>query len=253
VNVPIIPSIRILSPSNNQIFDTPNASITFDVTDFSIGAGQGEIHVQLDGGPEWKWSSLQPIILTNLTNGRHNLTLVLSDAGGNHRPNPEARAAVSFIVQLPVPPGLPDMDVSVSKILMSPAQPRSGDLIQFEAKIANIGDGTAGAFKLRFLIDGKLLEEQTVSRLQIGESITQKTQWRAVAGNHNLTVLVDPMNAITEKSERNNNATYNYNVESIDVPSQDNLWMYAGIGTGVILLVAIVVVLIIIKKKKQSP
>ncbi|HZD20989.1 MAG TPA: alpha/beta hydrolase domain-containing protein, partial [Burkholderiales bacterium] len=76
----------------------------------------------------------------------------------------------------------------------------------FSAQVSNPAvDGAAGV-KVRFLVDGVPVNEQTIAQLAAGASRTVSAQWPAAPGNHNVQVIVDPDDTISELDETNNTA-----------------------------------------------
>ena len=107
-------------------------------------------------------------------------------------------------------------DLLVADVQPLPGVPAPGEDVSFRATLRNVGRANAGAFTVRFFVDGDLhLGDVQVSGLARGAwtNVTSAT-WRAPGGTHNLNVQVDAMDTIREGSEWNNYAHRSLHVYS---------------------------------------
>ncbi|MBW8904414.1 MAG: hypothetical protein JF611_01825 [Betaproteobacteria bacterium] len=76
----------------------------------------------------------------------------------------------------------------------------------FSAQVRNTAPDGAAGVKVRFLVDGATVNEQTLAQLAAGASTTVSAQWSSTPGNHNVQVVLDPDDTISELDETNNSA-----------------------------------------------
>jgi hypothetical protein len=108
----------------------------------------------------------------------------------------------------------PDLRISENGIDTVNNKPVEGQSIGLMATIHNIGDVSASDISVRFLVDDRQLGEvQNIPLLMPEKSILIFGSWRAIIGNHTITVEVDYENSIDEYSEENNVATTTISVE----------------------------------------
>jgi hypothetical protein len=92
---------------------------------------------------------------------------------------------------------------------LSNDSPLSGEIISIVAEIQNLGGLEAKDVRVRFY-DGEpsygiqLGDDQIISKLSPSGITTLTTQWLATAGIHDIYVVVDPLNSISESNEDNN-------------------------------------------------
>jgi len=84
---PSDPALTVASPSQNQYFDANNVSVEFSTLNFDVataGNGDGHIRYQLDGGAWTDVFTTDPIALTGLADGSHQLiTKLVTDANAD--------------------------------------------------------------------------------------------------------------------------------------------------------------------------
>lgn len=101
----------------------------------------------------------------------------------------------------PVPPP----DLIVADITWLPGAPKAGQDTTFTAEVRNRGDGDAGAFRVRFLVDGALLGEASAEGLEAGHALSVASPaWSAAVGNHTVRAVADPDDEVDESQETNN-------------------------------------------------
>ena len=110
------------------------------------------------------------------------------------------------------PPWLPDLAVSSSDINFIPSGPISyGTDVLINATIHNIGEENATDIVVRFYDDeisaSNLIGEFIILRVEKGNHSWAEASWTAIAPRfHEICVVVDPENNITESNESNNQA-----------------------------------------------
>jgi peptidoglycan/xylan/chitin deacetylase (PgdA/CDA1 family) len=105
----------------------------------------------------------------------------------------------------------PDLTLTVDDITFTPSAPAEGETVTISTTIHNIGDEAANNILVDFY-DGQpsvenLIGSDTITSIDNGTSAVASTSWTAVAGNHDIFVVADPNNAISESNENNNEAS----------------------------------------------
>lgn len=110
-------------------------------------------------------------------------------------------------------------DLRVVSVASEPADAADGDAVTFRAVVENAGTATAEGVRVRFRVGaGHVLGDAHVPALGPGASVTLAAPaWTALAGDHVVHVGADPMNAIGETSETNNDVTHALRVRGPDL------------------------------------
>lgn len=105
-------------------------------------------------------------------------------------------------------------DLTVKEIRVSPADLEEGDSAQVRTVILNQGRGDAlGPFDVLVELNGREIGYRSVFELKAQKSIELRIPWRAVAGEHRVTVYVDtPFGRVRESNESNNTHTLVFKV-----------------------------------------
>jgi len=244
--VTLRPRILITSPSENQVFLTRSVAVSFTVSDFAVANGSGHIHFYLDNTTVVMWYSLSPYTYTGVSSGNHTLKAVLADAAHVELTNPEATAIVNFHV---VPIELADLTLTASDITVKPAKPKDGETVTLSATIYNTGAVDAKSFVVRFLVDGKIVADKTVTALAKGATIVREATWTAKAGSHTLNVVIDSTTMIPEQDETNNQASASLSVAKAEAGNQ---WLMIAILAVVIIAVVALAAILMMRRKKPT-
>jgi hypothetical protein len=105
-------------------------------------------------------------------------------------------------------------DLTVKEIRISPAELEEGDSAQVRTVILNQGRGDAlGPFDILIELNGREIGYRSVFELKAHQSIELHIPWKAVAGEHRVTVYVDaPFGRVREANESNNTRTLAFKV-----------------------------------------
>lgn len=174
--------------------------------------------------------------------GRLSQFMLVGDpAKGGRRPAELTRRANDMGTLLCQPNGV---DLIVSKVSWSPANPAPGQATTFSATITNFGKTTkpAGAINgVAFKVDGNLTKWSDTNTASIapGQSITLTANsgptggvtWNATSGAHTIEAWVDDVNRIGETNENNNKLTAPLAV-GIDLTVTNISWSPASPGPG---------------------
>jgi peptidoglycan/xylan/chitin deacetylase (PgdA/CDA1 family) len=105
----------------------------------------------------------------------------------------------------------PDFTLTANDIAFTPEAPSEGEEVTISATIHNTGDEGANNIVVDFY-DGQpsvenLIGSDTIPSIDVGASAVASTSWTTIAGNHDIFVVIDPNNAISESNENNNEAS----------------------------------------------
>jgi hypothetical protein len=115
------------------------------------------------------------------------------------------------VIKSPAQEGEPDLAINANDITFSTNTPTEGDEVIIYAEVRNIGEVDVPATTVDFYdIDTTgnvaFIGTDTIA-VAANSSATATATWVAVAGTHEIRVLVDPANNIDESNELNNNAS----------------------------------------------
>ncbi|UCD92910.1 MAG: hypothetical protein JSV43_03050 [Methanobacteriota archaeon] len=108
-------------------------------------------------------------------------------------------------------------DLWVSNLSLSPP-PAHNTLTNIYADV-HCGPevGVSNEILVTFYVDSQVLGNRTVPYLEAGNTTNVSHPWLAVMGVHNITVTVDPLDAIGEYNEMNNSMTIQVNIPGPDL------------------------------------
>jgi subtilase family serine protease len=116
---------------------------------------------------------------------------------------------------------LPDLTISTNSIVFTPPAPKDGDAVLINVTVQNKGEQSASDVTVRAYEGNTIIGSQVIPSIsgnsQASTSFTYDTTGKS--GAHQITVIVDPDNVITEQSEDNNSALRTFGVQDA------NLWL----------------------------
>ncbi len=97
-------------------------------------------------------------------------------------------------------------DLSASNLSISTEDPTPGDTVAINAVVNNFSNEPSGSFTVKFYDRGVFIGEQTVASLSAWGTTTVTNNWAPieVSEEHNLSVVLDAADAVSEFSEENN-------------------------------------------------
>jgi len=114
---------------------------------------------------------------------------------------------------------LPDLAISRSSITFRPPVPRDGDPLSIQVTVQNAGDQEASHVFVAAHEGGRVIGSRDIPVIhgnsQAALSFTYDTAGRS--GPHEVTILVDPEDAIPEQNENNNSASRSFGVQDADL------------------------------------
>lgn len=116
---------------------------------------------------------------------------------------------------------LPDLALSTNSIVFMPSAPKDGDPVSITVTVQNKGQQEASNVTVRAYEGNTLIGSQVIQSIT-GNSFASASMTYNTAGKngaHPITVVVDPDNAIVERSKDNNSASRTFGVQD------SNLWV----------------------------
>jgi len=116
---------------------------------------------------------------------------------------------------------LPDLALSTNSIVFTPLAPKDGDTVSISVTVQNKGQQAALNVMVRAYEGNTLIGSQVIPSIT-GNSFASASMTYNTAGKkgaHQITVVVDPDNAIVERSKDNNSASRTFGVQDT------NLWL----------------------------
>ena len=114
---------------------------------------------------------------------------------------------------------LPDLVISTGAIVFNPPAPKEGDTVSIDVTVQNAGEQGASNVCVAAYKESTTLGSQSVTSIAANSradvSFTYDTTGKP--GPHEIRVVVDPDNAITEQSEANNEASRTFGVQDADL------------------------------------
>jgi subtilase family serine protease len=136
----------------------------------------------------------------NASRGWHNITFLI-DPGGLVAESDELDNSASRTIFV----GAPDLFITPSDILIPVKSPLEGTVLFVTATVHAVNLTRAVAVRVDLQVDSFATDNAILPLT--GPSGVARFNWTAVAGVHDLTLIVDSTNAILEEFEENNRAT----------------------------------------------
>jgi len=146
----------------------------------------------------------------------------------------------------------PDLSLLPTDIALSNEEPVEGETITISAQMNNIGEVNATNVSVILIVDDVQVGGLHITPIiEPGTSVEFSTDWVSMAGDHDITIAIDPDNSIDEHTEENNNATRTIRVSNIHVDDSAP-WPYVRMVIAIMLVIAIAIILIFLKIKKKK-
>ncbi|MBI5075032.1 MAG: PD40 domain-containing protein [Nitrospirae bacterium] len=116
---------------------------------------------------------------------------------------------------------LPDLAISTNSIKFNPAAPKDGDIVAIVVTVKNLGMQSASNVSVKAVDGDTVIGTKTISVIAGNAQgiVLFSYDTAGKSGAHQITVAVDPDNAIVEQSDDNNSATRTFGVQNA------NLWL----------------------------
>lgn len=114
---------------------------------------------------------------------------------------------------------LPDLDISASSVVVTPATPREGEAVTVSVTVQNRGEQVAQSVAVQLLEGGSVVTSGIIPSIlgNSQETVLFDYGTAGQTGSHDLSVMVDPGNSIAEQSEENNEAVRSFGVQDADL------------------------------------
>jgi hypothetical protein len=209
------PSIILNEPYDGQTFNQNDIYFNFTPTDqFGLSTNLS-CNLTLDG--------VVNVSNISVISGQDNITTIENLSLGDHSwnvtcmddlNNSNTSLTASFVINQP------DLTLNTTDIVFNDSNPKEGENITISATVYNTGGIPASNVLVQFYnesptkggiqIDGN----QTVPTIDTGGNVTVNVTWIPTLGTHEIWVVVDPDNTVSEKNESNNNASTNITISS---------------------------------------
>ncbi|MEW6571053.1 MAG: CARDB domain-containing protein [Nitrospirota bacterium] len=117
--------------------------------------------------------------------------------------------------------GIPDLVISTQSISFAPPAPKEGDTVSINAIVQNKGEQGVSDITVRACEGNTIIDSRMITFIsgysQAATSFTYDTTGKS--GAHQITIIVDPDNEVTERSGDNNTASKTFGVQDA------NLWL----------------------------
>ena len=123
-------------------------------------------------------------------------------------------------------------DLIVKKISWLPANPSKNDVVTFTANITNQGTGSSDPCQMAYYLDGEYKSTLVVNSLEPAASSNITFTWVAQSEMHEVKVIIDFQNSVTESDEKNNELTASFLTMRPDLIVSDVTWLPADAGVG---------------------
>ncbi len=116
---------------------------------------------------------------------------------------------------------LPDLVISTNSIVFSPGAPKEGDNVAVSVTVQDSGEQAASNVAVQFSEGGTILDTKTIPLIAGNSTSAVSTTYDTTGktGAHEITVSVDPGNAVAEQNKNNNTASRSFGVQNA------NLWV----------------------------
>ncbi|MFH1174614.1 MAG: DUF2341 domain-containing protein [archaeon] len=119
----------------------------------------------------------------------------------------------------------PDLIINASAISFNETNPRENATLTISANVSNIGGTNAQDVLVQFFDNGVQISNST-NNITYNSSKVFTALWNITREFHDITVVIDPLDTITELDEDNNNATTNMTLLISEIlDPQNDTWM----------------------------
>jgi subtilase family serine protease len=157
--------------------------------------------------------------------GQHTLKAVI-DEPNNVKESNETNNELTVTFST-LPP-----DLTIRRITWLPENPSKGDTVTFTANVTNQGSGRSDPCHLAYNIDGVYQTSISIGAMNAGVSANITFTWTAMAEAHEIKVIIDYYQNVTESDETNNEKTASLQTMAPDLFVKDITWLPVDAGVG---------------------
>jgi hypothetical protein len=186
---------------------TLNASISDDLSGVknatvnvsAINSTLNEVILERQDGGYWTNTTI--VADRGETAELQNLTITAYDNVSNV--NDSVNMTVGIYLKLP------DLNITDDDLQITYSEPEIQDHsnLTINATVHNTGNDNATDVNVSLYIDEEYNQSINIPLINLSDNSTATLYWIASSGSHNITIMVDPLDAIEELNETNNNAT----------------------------------------------
>jgi len=116
---------------------------------------------------------------------------------------------------------LPDLAITTNSVVINPAMPKSGDQVSISVTVQNGGEQDVSNCAVQVKENGSVIGSIVIPLVKGSSQATGTLAYpnSGRTGNHQITVIVDPDNLVTERSKDNNSIVKTFSIQDA------NLWL----------------------------
>jgi hypothetical protein len=181
----------------------------------------------------------------NALQGLHTIKVILDPDDKMEELNETNNQIMEQIQVMPAGYYRPDLNISDADLSIVPTDLKDGDQAVITINGHNDGRVNASEIKVLFMLDGEEVANGTIEEIVVNETASTSFNWTAEEGEHEIQVLLDPLNSTSELDETNNNASINVDVAEVGAIPGWYLW----VAIIAILVVGMVVVAVMRRRR----
>jgi subtilase family serine protease len=210
------------SPADMPLGSEVNFSINIENLG-SLGAGKSRLAYYVDGSIT-SFTDIPPLdpgsvftdhFLWDIEDGSHTIDIVADSSAQVTEIDEDNNTK-----QVNIPPP----DLTIPSIVWSPLQSSIGDNVTFTATVKNQGGSPTLAPAVICYIDGFLIGSRDLPPISPGSSAIASFVWTAAEGKHDVRIVADSNNQITELDETNNENEIIFSTLTPDLTILDINW-----------------------------
>lgn len=231
---PALPDLVVGDLVHSPQQPAPGDEVTFEVTLRNNGdadAGEHEVALVVDESTVDtatvegidQGAEANVTLSWEAVEGRRNVDVIVDPDDGIEEINDDNNA---WTTELAV-----GSDLFIETFDMQPPEPRASDRVRFTVEVGNDGLDVTDAFEVAITVDDSPLDAIEISELAAGETRNvTSVAWNASVGDHNVTVILDPDEAVAEITRSNNQ---HYADVTVGEPQPDLTVLSAGLEAAV--------------------
>src|SRR4030043_88082 len=193
--------------TNVNVYIDGNSRGIQDVAEINPGASLTKNH---------NWTALS---------GQHALRAVADETNNNKESNETNNdLIVTFATGL--------SDLAFQNVVWSPQNPSKLDAVSCNVTVINYGQSRADSWHLAYFLDGTLKSTTQGSPLESGASTNITISWQTMLDQHDIRIVLDYYNSVTEADETNNEYTVSITPLLPDLIVSEVTWLPVNPGAG---------------------
>ncbi len=193
-----------MTTKSEQVRTTPGRTINVTLTLQNLGNGEDTISMSITGDPKWTYNlSAKSVVIApnNETSVFAFINVPKEVPSGQYAFQITATSKDGKKKTVTISVLLCDLAIHSEK---HTSNLKSTDIAKFDVNISNEGFMPATNVTVELLIDGILIDSETLERVHLSRTQRVVFTWTAKEGEHLVKIVVDPTELIPEISEENN-------------------------------------------------